>query len=206
MNCNCCTTSNVSTKALMKADEFLRTHLERVLMTQQERNNDILKDLRTHHIQGYDEKTNKILWVDQPLNHGMRLCWSTCMPFLYGVSKSTMYNLREACQEGMIVWQHKGKGKPNSSGPKSLQIIGWLQVLKENLAEALPTDDSKFELPPGSICSYWSDYVMDMAEQGRQAAQYDWFRKVWNHHFPEVLAPAHARWVSKLLHLSRNSF
>ena len=198
MNCNCSTRTNVNTKAKLKADEFIRTHLERFLMSQADRNNDILRDLRSHHIKDYTVKDEdvKINWVEQAMDHGMQLCWQTCMPFLYAVSRSQMYELRRLCGEGVLLWQHRGKGKTNNAGILSLQIIGWLQTLKDNVGEALPTDDTKFELPPGSICSYWSDYTMDMAEQGRRGAQYDWFRKVWLERFPELMIPAHARWVS----------
>lgn len=193
MNCNCKTKTNVATKASYGASEWLRRYLEQTLATQNERNNNMLTDLARYHLRQSDEDGVEI--TKEPVVNGMRLCWGNCMSFLYGVSERTLRTFKRKVEKGEKVWVHEGRGQGRKANPKELGIIVWIQDLKDNFAEADPTDDKKFELPPGTTCGYWSDYAVDMLTQGRMHAQYDWFRKVWIDHFPELKIPESPRWV-----------
>ena len=125
------------------------------------------------------------------------------MPFLYGVSASTLRGFKSLVENGVTVWVHQGKGQGKKANPKEVAIIRWIQDLKDNFGEAVPNDDKIFELPPGSMCGYWADYAVEMNVQGRQHATYDWFRKCWNEHFPELKIPESPRWVI-LIHTARS--
>jgi len=108
MNCPCGTRTNVSTKARFGPKEWVRRYLEQVLVTQEERNNYILKDLVRHHIQVSEPELE---WSEKALVNGMRLCWGKCMPFLYGVSASTLRGFKSLVENGVTVWVHQGKGQ-----------------------------------------------------------------------------------------------
>ena len=182
----------LQTKAQFGEKEWLRRRLYWEIMEQEERNNQMLRDLSMHYIQ---ESNPKVIWFDKAPVNGMRLCWTNCMPFLYACKRDKIQEFKKRVERGDLTWVHQGKGAGKKASPQATSIIHRIQDLKDGFGESDPTDRKKCELPPGSFCGYWADYVIEMKMKGRQAPSYEWFRKCWRTHFPDLIIPCSGRLV-----------
>jgi hypothetical protein len=201
MKCPCKPKDYTADKERIGAEHWLKHHLHYALLSRAEKNNRIMMNLSFHRTIGEHEDFQ---WASKGHMNGLELCWKKCMPFLYGVSDSTLLRLRDlAAEQKDPVWQHANrvaKIEPiDIKDGKAGAIIQWLKTIKINFAESTP-DKIIFELPPGSKASYWEDYAVDTRAQKQQEASYSYFQRVWRRVFPELKVPKEVRWVSQFCH------
>ena len=123
----CGTRTNVSTKARFGPKEWVRRYLEQVLVTQEERNNYILKDLVRYHIPVSEPELE---WSEKALVNGMRLCWGN-------VCLSSTASVLRRWEVSKVWWKMvspsgsikaKGKGKSLFVGFKTYEHFPELKI------------------------------------------------------------------------------
>lgn len=194
MQCDCGQRTGLNTceKKLRKADDWLTMRLSKVLLSPHERNNANLKELSRYQVQSQEP----FKFFDKGQFNGMRLCWQRCMPFVMGVSESSLRRAKLRVREGQTTYVHKGRAQKRKPNRKHDTIVAWIQDLEDNYGESTPDDKAKSELPPGCVCGYWADYVVEMMAMHRQHATYEYFRALWRKYFPNLYIPKSPRWVS----------
>ena len=176
-------------------DEFwLKEHIKWVAKEQGVRNNEILEDIRRHHMK---EERPKLFSVD--------MCWP-CYAFLHGTSRSSLDGLRKRAAETPESvedkeWSHQGKNQAFHSAPVREAVLKFIENLVETLGESDPTHKAFIQLPADTKANHFADFVYTMSQQEGPICSYGYFCSMWSKHFPHVILPSSTRWVSRIFSL-----
>jgi hypothetical protein len=170
------------------------------LMSQTDRNNAALLELRAHQLVLMPTKK----FVKKPRIFGVVLCW-TCFASLHGMSYQTMARLRQLTLAGETHWQHKGGAENRHAAPKKDDVTAFIDWLKTNFGEFLP-DRKKTELPPDTKQNHYLNFATEQLHKGCPGCTYEYFCQIWKKDFKDLILPENPRWVTAISTLFSTCF
>jgi hypothetical protein len=119
LECNSCIKARENANATIT--DWLEQYITHVVMSQEEKNNSVIQELRKHHSKGK---------MFKPILFGASFCWS-CFAILHGMSLTTMKSMRALAKEDIKKWEHQGKNRSNHEAFKRKALKKFIQDLQD---------------------------------------------------------------------------